>query len=203
LGLVWGHPQIIRLGPRADFADLCSEPVFALIAELDEGDDDRQAAEERAGRCDDRGPVHVLTVVRLTLGVLLALGLRRRTGPLGADLFGDHLIRRLFRGCCQPGYMPGNLAEWCSLVRVVSLCFALLYGQNQATTPQPPRAFRCDQRYIGQGHVLPTRMMPRVRRLYRSPLWSGVVVRHCGSEQERCQVAVDRQLKNAFPRLVL
>jgi len=37
------------LGPYADFADLCPELIFALAAELDEGDDDGQAAEEGAG----------------------------------------------------------------------------------------------------------------------------------------------------------
>jgi hypothetical protein len=64
VGLVWGHPQVIRLGPYANFADLCPEPVFALVAELDKGDDDCQAAEERAGRCDDCRPVYVVTVVK-------------------------------------------------------------------------------------------------------------------------------------------
>jgi hypothetical protein len=48
-GLIRGRPQVICLGPYSDFADLCSEPVFALVAELDEGDDDGQTSEEGAG----------------------------------------------------------------------------------------------------------------------------------------------------------
>ena len=51
----------------------------------------------------------------------------------------DHLIRRVCRQCSRPGYIPCDLVGRHSLVRVISLSCAVLYGQIQASADQDHR----------------------------------------------------------------
>jgi hypothetical protein len=51
---------------------------------------------------------------------------QRNTSDVCGTSSGQHLIRRLCCACRRPGFMPCDLAAWYSLVRVVSLCFAVL-----------------------------------------------------------------------------
>ena len=51
----------------------------------------------------------------------------------------DHLIRRQCRERLRPAHTGPDVAGRYSLVRIVGLCFALLYGQIQATTGQYAR----------------------------------------------------------------
>jgi hypothetical protein len=55
------------------------------------------------------------------------------------------LIRRPCRGCSRPAYMSSDVVGWHSLVHVVSLCFAVLYGQIQASADQHPGELRGNQ----------------------------------------------------------
>jgi len=59
----------------------------------------------------------------------------------------DHLIRRVCRQCSRPGYIPCDLVGRHSLVRVISLSCAVLYGQIQASADQDHRLIPLDANY--------------------------------------------------------
>ena len=64
------------------------------------------------------------------------------------------LTRRVCRQCSRPGYIPCDLVGRYSLVRVISLSCALLYGQIQASADQDHRLIpRCNPRpgWVGSG----------------------------------------------------
>jgi hypothetical protein len=63
----------------------------------------------------------------------------RYGGALGGTRTPNLLIRRLCRPRSRPGYIPRGLVGRHSLMRVISLSCAVLYGQMQASADQDHR----------------------------------------------------------------